>query len=75
MCNINPPQEQHVLVIQAQAQQAYRKIVLENGIIVGIILYGTTNGARQLQQALRSHTDLTAFQDLLTDLYWDFAGM
>jgi nitrite reductase (NADH) large subunit len=75
MGNINPTQGQHVQVIQAQAQQAYRKVVLENGIIVGIILYGTTNGARQLQQALRLHTDLTAFQDRLTDLDWDFASM
>jgi nitrite reductase (NADH) large subunit len=75
MGNINPTQEQHVQVIQAQGQQAYRKVVLENGIIVGVILYGTMNGARQLQQALRSHTDLMAFQDRLADLDWDFAGM
>ncbi|HZL83195.1 MAG TPA: hypothetical protein VFB98_06920, partial [Candidatus Deferrimicrobium sp.] len=68
-------QEQHVHVIQAQGQQSYRKVVLENGIVVGVILYGTTNGARQLQQALRSHADLMAFQDRLTDLDWDFAGM
>ena len=75
MGNINPTQEQHVQAIQAQGQQAYRKVVLENGIIVGVILYGTMNGARQLQQALRSHTDLMAFQDRLADLDWDFAGM
>ena len=75
MGNINPTQEKHVQVIQAQGQQTYRKVVLENGIIVGVILYGTTNGARQLQQALRSHADLMAFQDRLTDLDWDFAGM
>ena len=75
MGNINPTQEQHVQVIQAQGQQAYRKVVLENGIIVGVILYGTMNGARQLQQALRSHTDLMAFQDRLADLDWEFAGM
>ena len=75
MGNINPTQEQHVQVIQAQGQQIYRKVVLENGIIVGVILYGTTNGTRQLQQALRSHANLMAFQDRLTDLDWDFAGM
>ncbi|HEX7608093.1 MAG TPA: FAD-dependent oxidoreductase [Candidatus Cryosericum sp.] len=75
MGNVNPTKEQHVQVIQVQGQQTYRKVVLENGIIVGIILYGTTNGARQLQQALRSHADLMAFQDRLTDLDWDFAGM
>ena len=75
MGNINPTQEHHVQVIQAQGQQTYRKVVLENGIIVGVILYGTTNGARQLQQAMRSHADLAAFQDRLADLNWDFAGM
>jgi nitrite reductase (NADH) large subunit len=75
MGNVNPTQEQHVKVIQAQGQQTYRKVVLENGIIVGVILYGTTNGARQLQQAMRSHADLAAFQDQLADLDWDFAGM
>jgi nitrite reductase (NADH) large subunit len=75
MGNVNPTQEQHVKVIQAQGQQTYRKVVLENGIIVGVILYGTTNGARLLQQAMRSHADLAAFQDQLADLHWDFAGM
>jgi len=75
MGNINPTQEQHVQVITAQGQQIYRKVVLENGIIVGAILYGTTNGARQLQQALRSHANLVAFEDRLTDLDWDFTGM
>ena len=75
MGNINPTQEQHVQVIQAQDQQTYRKVVLKNGIIEGAILYGTMNGARQLQQAMRSHADLAAFQDRLADLDWDFAGM
>jgi nitrite reductase (NADH) large subunit len=75
MGNVNPTQDQHVEVIQAQGQQTYRKVVLENGIIVGVILYGTTNGVRQLQQAMRSHTDLAAFRDRLAVLDWDFAGM
>lgn len=75
MGNVNPTQEQHVHVIQAQGQQSYRKVVLENGIVVGVILYGTTNGARQLQQAMRSHADIAAFEDRLADIDWDFAGM
>jgi len=75
MGNVNPTHEQHVQMIQAQGQQIYRKVVLENGIIVGVILYGTTNGARQLQQAMRSRADLAAFQDRLADIDWDFAGM
>ncbi len=75
MGNVNPTQDQDVEAIQAQGQQTYRKVVLENGIIVGVILYGTTNGARQLQQAMRSHADLAAFRDRLADLDWDFTGI
>ena len=75
MGNVNPTQDQHAHVIQAQGQQIYRKVVLDNDIVVGIILYGTTNGARQLQQAMRSHTNLAAFEARLTDIDWDFAGM
>jgi nitrite reductase (NADH) large subunit len=75
MGNVNPTKEQRVDVIQAQGQQTYRKVVLEDGLIVGVILYGTTNGARQLQQAMRSHADLTAFQGQLADIDWDFAEM
>jgi len=75
MGNVNPTQEQRVHVIQAQDQQTYRKVVLEDGIIAGVILYGTTNGARQLQQAMRSHADLAAFQERLADIDWDFSDM
>jgi nitrite reductase (NADH) large subunit len=75
MGNVNPGPEQHMQVIQAQGQQTYRKVVLDNSIIVGVILYGTTNGARQLQQAMRSHANLAAFEDRLADITWDFAGM
>lgn len=75
MGNVNPTQEQDVQVIQAQRGQIYRKIVLEHGIIVGIILYGTTTGAQQLQRAMRSHGDVTAFRDRLGDIDWDFAGI
>ena len=75
MGNVNPTQEQRVHVIQAQGQQTYRKVVLEDGIIAGVILYGTTNGARQLQQAMRSHADLAAFQERLADIDWDFSDM
>ncbi|MFZ2413186.1 MAG: FAD-dependent oxidoreductase [Candidatus Cryosericum sp.] len=75
MGNVNPTLEQHLQVIQAQGQQTYRKVILDNGIIVGVILYGTTNGARQLQQAMRSHADLATFEDRLANIDWDFSGM
>ncbi|MCX6084829.1 MAG: hypothetical protein NTX94_00105, partial [Caldiserica bacterium] len=75
MGNVNPTPDQDVEAILAQGQQTYRKVVLEHGIIVGIILYGTTDGAQQLQQAMRSHADLAAFRERLADLDWDFAGI
>jgi nitrite reductase (NADH) large subunit len=73
--NVNPTDDQHLDVIVAQGEQLYRKVVLDNGAIVGIILYGTTEGSRQLQQAMRSHADVRSFQQQLADIHWDFSGM
>src|SRR5450756_34783 len=75
MGNVNPTQEQHVHVIQAQGQQSYRKVVLENGIPPGTTPYRPTNGARKLHQAMRPQEDPAAFEVRLADIDWDFAGM
>jgi nitrite reductase (NADH) large subunit len=73
--NVNPPPGQNVEEIRMQDSQMYRKVVLENDIITGIILYGTTSGARPLQQALKAHANLSAFREQLTRPDWDFAGL
>ncbi len=73
--NVNPVPAPNIEEIRMQADQTYRKVVLENGVITGIILYGTTSGAQQLQQALKAHADLSAFREQLTRPDWDFAGI
>jgi len=73
--NVNPAPAPGTEEIQAIDGQTYRKVVLENGVLTGIILYGTTSGARPLQQALRAHTDLSPFREQLTRPDWDFAGI
>lgn len=73
--NVNPipaPGTEEIRMIDGPV---YRKVVLENGVLTGIILYGTTSGARPLQQALRAHTDLSSFREQLTRPDWDFAGI
>ncbi len=75
MGNINPTEDQHLETIVAQGKQLYRKVVLDAGVIVGVILYGTTSGSRQLQQAMRSAVDVRKFQEQLADIHWDFSGM
>lgn len=54
---------------------AYRKVVLEHGKAKGAILFGTTTGQRQLQEAIRTGRDLSAFRTALTHLDWDFSGL
>ncbi|MCE5192933.1 MAG: FAD-dependent oxidoreductase [Candidatus Cryosericum sp.] len=73
--NVNPTEDQHLEAIVAQSEQVYRKVVLDGGVIVGIILYGTTSGSRQLQQAMRSAVDVSKFREQLSDIHWDFSGM
>ncbi len=73
--NVNPALAETTEEIRARDDRTYRKVVLEHGIITGIILYGTTNGVRPLQQALRMHADLSAFREQLTRPDWDFAGI
>lgn len=73
--NVNPAPAQGIEEIRMVDGDVYRKVVLEQGVLTGIILYGTTTGARQLQQALRAHVDLSAFREQLTRPDWDFTGM
>ena len=73
--NVNPIAAPGIEEIHMIDGQTYRKVVLENGVLTGIILYGTTSGARPLQQALRAHTDLSSFREQLTRPDWDFAGI
>lgn len=73
--NVNPAPAPGMEEIRVIDGPTYRKVVLENGVLTGIILYGTTSGARPLQQALRAHTDLSSFREQLTRPDWDFAGI
>lgn len=75
MGNVNPTEDQHLQTIVAREDGVYRKVVLDGGTLVGVILYGTTAGARQLQQAMRSAADVTRFQEQLADIHWDGSEM
>lgn len=72
---VNPSPEQSVEVITAKGTRTYRKIVLDQGTIVGAILYGTTVGAQPLQRAMRAHANLNQFRERLQDPDWDLSGI
>ncbi len=72
---VNPSPEQSVEIITAKAATTYRKIVLDQGTIVGAILYGTTVGAQPLQRAMRAHANLNQFRERLQDPDWDLSGI
>ena len=72
---VNPSPEQNVEVITAKGTATYRKVVLDQGTIVGAILYGTTIGAQPLQRAMRAHAKLDQFRERLQDPDWDLSGI
>ena len=72
---VNPSPEQNVEVITAKGTATYRKVVLDQGTIVGAILYGTTIGAQPLQRAMRAHAKLDQFRERLRDPDWDLSGI
>ncbi len=50
----------------------YRKIVLQDGLITGAILYGDIRGSEEIQGAIRSRRDISPIKSLLGDPNADF---
>lgn len=53
----------------------YRKIVLKNGVAVGAIWLGTTQGVSQITAAVKAGRDLSAWKDRLLQEDFDFKEM
>ena len=53
------------LIYKDLSQNIYRKIVLKNNIIQGVILYGDVTGANWIYQNLVEQTDMTPYRETL----------
>ena len=60
------------IVRKDEAENIYRKIVLQDNKIIGTILFGNINGSEEIQQAIRTKKDVSAFKKELADENLDF---
>jgi len=62
---IHPPEEEGYQVHAVRRGDTYRKLVLKEGRLVGLILIGEIERAGVLQTLIREHADVTPFRDRL----------
>lgn len=60
------------VVIKDEAGNTYRKLVIKDNVIIGAILLGDIRGSEEIQQAIRTKTDITSIKGDLTDKNFDF---
>ncbi len=59
------------VVIKDEALNTYRKLVIKDNVIIGAILLGDIRGSEEIQQAIRTKTDITSIKDDLADKNFD----
>jgi nitrite reductase (NADH) large subunit len=60
------------LVSQNAAQNTYRKLVLQDNVLVGAILLGDLRGSQEIEQAIKTKKDLSALKSELAGGSFDF---
>jgi nitrite reductase (NADH) large subunit len=60
------------IVHQNEAHKTYRKLVIQNNVLVGAILLGDIRGSAEIQTAITKKTDLSRLQGELAQADFDF---
>lgn len=63
------------IVFMNTDKNIYRKLVIENNIIIGAILFGDITGNNEILKAISSKTDISAYKDELHKLNFDFSKL
>jgi len=63
------------IVTKDEARGVYRKLVLQNNIITGMILLGDIRGRDEIQRAIRSRKDVSSIKENLGDKRFDFSAL
>ena len=63
------------IVTQDEAQRTYRKLVLKDNKIAGMILLGNIRGNQDIQKAIRLQKDVSAFKGSLRSDSFDFSRL
>ena len=60
------------VVRKDEARNTYRKLVIQDKVIIGAILLGDIRGSEEIQQAIRKKTDISSLKHDLADEKFDF---
>jgi nitrite reductase (NADH) large subunit len=63
------------LLRKDEARKTYRKIVLQNNVMVGAILLGDLRGSAEILSAIQRKTDISPFKPDLAEERFDFARL
>jgi len=63
------------IVTKDEARGTYRKLVLQDNIITGMILLGDIRGKDEIQKAIKSKKNVSAIKENLADERFDFSAL
>ena len=63
------------LIREDGSNEVYKKLVIKDGKIVGAILLGDTKEVRTVAKLIKNSTDVSKFEDKLTDSKFDLKGI
>jgi len=63
------------VVAKDDTKKTYRKFVLQDRFLIGVILLGDTRGSDEIGKAIKSQIDVSSFKESLTDEAFDFSRL
>ncbi len=63
------------VVAKDATKKTYRKFVLQDRFLIGVILLGDTRGSDEIGKAIKSQIDVSSFKESLTDEAFDFSRL
>ncbi len=63
------------MVVKDEARKIYRKLVLKDHCIVGVLLLGDTRGKEEIQRAIQSKKDISPWEKELSSGNFDFSRL
>lgn len=72
---IDPDEKMESIVYKDEQTKIYRKLVLNENIIMGAIFLGDIRGAQEIQKAITGKRDVSSFKDKLKDLNFNLPAL
>uniref|UniRef100_A0A7C3WKM3 NAD(P)/FAD-dependent oxidoreductase n=1 Tax=Desulfobacca acetoxidans TaxID=60893 RepID=A0A7C3WKM3_9BACT len=63
------------VVFKDEARGVYRKVVIKDEVIIGLILFGDMRGSRELQAAMKTRRDISSVKAALARPDFDFSSL